>query len=347
MKRFFTKLTIFLIIGMVVYLFLSFYSIRAGKVYRDGASIVCEEKRKSVRDGRLGYRPGKINVLFMGHSKILAGIMPSYFDDLANGKTYSLNLSLPALPIGPHFFLLKDYLGRNPPPEYIVLHLSINTGKSPSLFDRYGVQGIKFPEELLSYFLNCENKTVVFNFFFPAHLYRYHVVHYTLKLISDPSNIAQTEERNRKIVDEMMMNRGYYYIKEQMRFPDGKLPEDFKESMHSDGTVREYDPFIDPYAERFFDLASRNSIRILLIEAPYRVGQFKQYHRIPRQYEAILDTYKNVYMAYNGWRIKFYDNRFFSDPTHLNPEGTKLYTAAIFEEFTEASDAVNRASSVY
>jgi len=135
-KHFFTKLLIFIVLGLVIHQLLRTYSLKAWDACKDGASVICEKKRKFVRDGGVRYKNGKVNVVFMGHSKILAGIIPRYFDTLTNNKAYSFNLSLPGLPIAPHYFVLKDYLEKTPPPEYIVLHLSVNTGKS-DFFDKY------------------------------------------------------------------------------------------------------------------------------------------------------------------------------------------------------------------
>jgi len=338
MKRFFIKLAIFFIIGGTITLFLRMFAVNVGDVYKDGASIICEEKRKAVRNGTFGYKEGKINVLFMGRSKILAGIIPNYFDSLVNGRTYSLNLSLPALPIGPHYFALKDYLESNPPPEYIVLHLSVSAGKSTSLFDKYANQGISFPQELVSYFINRENKTVIFNFVFPIRMYLKQSVKYALNLVFNPSDIRRNRRRNAKIVNKMINDRGYYFIKEQARFPDNKLPATFKESLNLDRTRGIYDPHIDPYVRKFFDLASNNKIKILLIEVPYREKQYMQYSLMPKHYKIVLDEYSNIYIAQDGWKVKFYENKFFSDPTHLNAEGAELYTHKITEEFVELFD---------
>lgn len=94
MKKFFLKLLLFALIGTGLLLALKIIAGRAGNVYKDGAAIVCEHKRLLVRKGLVKYAPGKTNIIFMGNSKILAGLVPDTFDKLSGGKTYSYNLAL-------------------------------------------------------------------------------------------------------------------------------------------------------------------------------------------------------------------------------------------------------------
>ena len=97
----------------------------------------------------------------------------------------------------------------------------------------------------------------------------------------------------------------------------------------------QFDPFMDPYVEKFFDLAREYNIAVQIIEPPYRVNQFRQYERMPRQYCDILERYKNVVITPRGWKAKFYDNRYFSDLVHLNPEGAERFTAEMAAEFQQ------------
>ena len=325
------------------------YWIHVGKVYKSGAEIICEEKRKAVRSGKLGNRLGRKNVLFMGHSKILSGIIPEYFDSLLDHKVYSLNLSLPALPIGPHYFELLDYLKCNPSPEYIVLHLTKSSKKAHPifvmLFGSLAVQGIKFPEELISYWIHRDDKQVVYNFFYPRRIYRRYIGVCTYNLIFNYAEIRNRKENNDKIIDQLIKDRGYYFIKEQALFSDHKLPPNFKNTVSENAAriissktqLQKKIDYLqdDPYVKKFFDLALLNNIKVLLIVEYYREGTFLQLERMPNLYQAVLDNYQNVFIAEDGWKIKFYKNSFFSDPTHTNYEGAKLYTEDIVEEFKE------------
>ena len=79
-----------------------------------GRALVCEHKRLAVRGGEVTQEAGKLNVLFFGNSRILAGLVPAEFDALGGGRTFSWNLALPALPIGPQYFEFKEYLEHHP-----------------------------------------------------------------------------------------------------------------------------------------------------------------------------------------------------------------------------------------
>jgi hypothetical protein len=41
-------------------------------------------------------------------------------------------------------------------------------------------------------------------------------------------------------------------------------------------------------------------------------------------------------MANKGWKSKFYENRLFADPIHLNAKGAECFTAEVYAEFVEA-----------
>jgi hypothetical protein len=56
---------------------------------------------------------------------------------------------------------------------------------------------------------------------------------------------------------------------------------------------------------------------------------------MPSWYRLLLSQYDNVRMADDGWRLKFYENRLFSDPIHLNPEGAVRFTREVCAEFIE------------
>jgi hypothetical protein len=310
--------------------------LEAGRICKDGASIICEEKRKAVRARRIRGETGRENVLFMGSSKILAGIIPQQFDEATGGRTYSWNLSLPALTIGPHYFMLKDYLQHNPPPEYIVLKLSARYGDSAGIFDSYGIQGATV-EEILSYALNRPNKNVVWNYFFPWRLYRNSAIEYMRARWNDPQSLELLRSRNRAIVEKMFQDRGYYFIREQA-VPSGCLPDDYRAP--GDGTPEKGIDFDrDPYVHKFFDLAEQSGIRVLVVEPPYRPGEIPQRTSMPAWGHKLLAQYRNVHLADGAWKLKIYENRLFSDPVHPNPEGAKRFTREIYSEFIEAFGA--------
>ena len=341
MRRFVKKILLLGLLLLFFILVLNYLGVKAGNIYKDGAALVCETKREMVRSGEVNYVKGKINVLFMGSSRILAGIVPTYFDQLSGGKTFSFNLALPALSISSSYFVLKDYLVKNPPPEYVVMELYINTCKNCTVLNYYANQGPGGVGEMTSLFLNLEDKSIIINYFFPFKMYKFFIFKYFFDRIFRPTNIMQIMGKNRSILDRMKKERGYYFIEEQAVTEDRLLLEEFdkkKRSVIKIGAV--YDPFIDPYTKKFFDLTFKKNIKVLLIQPVFREKQFLQYEEMPLQFTSILKRYSHVYMANEGWKLKFYERRFFGDITHLDKDGASMYTKEIFAEFNEVFPVV-------
>jgi hypothetical protein len=337
LNLFFKKLLLLALLLILAATGLNFLGIRAGKVYKDGAALVCETKRQMVRSGDIAHHTGKINLLFLGTSRILAGINPVLFDRLAGGKTFSYNLALPALPISSSYFVLSEYIERNPPPRYVAIQLYINRCRNCTLYNYYAAQGLRRLQEIFSLFMNMKNKSIIFNYFFPFRMYKYFTVSYLHNILHRPEAIRKTQRQNRSILERMKKENGYYFIKEQAVAEDNRLPEDFKEkNTRPAQKASEFDPYDDPFVKKFFDLALEKGIKVLLIQPAYRPNQYLQFEHLPLHYDIILQHYPNVNVAPDAWKLKFYPNSSFSDQTHLNPEGANRYTTEIFNEFKKA-----------
>ena len=342
MKLFIKKIFILGFLLILVMMGLNYLGVRAGKIYKDGAALVCETKRNMVRSGAFHYEKDKINVLFMGTSQILAGIVPTFFDELSGGRTLSYNLALPALPISSSYFVLKDYLEKNPAPKWIIMQLHINRCRTCTLISYYSNQGLISWGEVFSLFTETQVKQIVLGYIFPFKMYKFFTPRYLYHRIFHPAQIRQIQENNRAILSRMMGERGYYFIEEQAVSPDNRLPDDFGEMEKISAAPQqgvEYDPFIDPYIEKFFDLTRENGINVLLVQPVYRQNQVLQYEKIPLQFEMILKKYDHVSLAKQGWKLRRYENRFFSDRTHLNRDGARQFTREIYLEFCEVFPA--------
>lgn len=326
---------IFMSVGLLLNIFLVYAMIEVSKIYKDGASIICEQKREMVRKRVLAPKKGGENVLVMGNSSILAAFVPAVFDSLLQYHYYSINLGLPAAPLVMNYFTLQDYLNNNDAPDYILLNLNIYNEKWYGGFPKYGLQGVSSLAEIYSYYTNLSDKKIVRNFFFPCNIYLKPIVKYCYNSIFNRNDFLATRQKNRTIIEKMGNNRGYYFIREQALFPDEKLPDNFHEGLHPELEMVIGDPFQDPYVQKFFDLAKEQKIKVLLIHSPFRFGRLKQFSSLPDYYEAVLAKYDNVFVAKNGWKFKYYQNSFFSDQVHMNFEGAVKYTKDIAKEFRE------------
>ncbi|MCP5045648.1 MAG: hypothetical protein GY940_00640 [bacterium] len=334
MKRFIKKCLLLSVIMLVVVLILNYFSTAAGDHYKDGAAMVCETKREMVRSGAIGYMEGRRNVLFMGTSRILAGVQPEYFDRLGGGRTYSYNLALPALPISPAYFILKDYLMVNPAPEHIVMELYARRCRTCTLNNYFSVQGISGLSEAATLVRYAQNKSILLNILFSFRMYKFFLPKYVFNGVLRPSRLEQVAQNNGALLEKMKRNRGYYYIAEQAVEEEQRLTEALKKQERAVVKMTTLqDPFYDPYVEKFFDLAAQHGIRVMLIQAPYLKGKYLQFEEMPPAFRAVMDRYSNVFMAPGGWKLNFYDYRLFADQDHLSEEGASHYTEEIYNQF--------------
>lgn len=310
-------------------------AIHSGKIYKDGASIVCEQKRLAVRNDQWQIPNEKATVLYFGASGILSALIPEVFDSMMEHRTYSLNLALPALPIGPYYHCLLDYMENNPPPEYIIMAYHVDT-EPILLFDTYANQGIDFPGEVISYFFNRGDKNQTLNYLLPFHVYKDPIFKYLYNSAFNPSDIQETRSENNQIVSKMLGDRGYYFIMEQSKFPDGRLPDDYsEESDCSDCEMKMYDPESDVYVDKFFSLTREYDIQVLLVSHPVREGKYGQFEETPEPIRKLQNMYNNVSIPSEGWKIPFFENKYFSDPHHLNKSGAEKFSREIADLFRE------------
>lgn len=341
MGLFVKKTILFLIIAAVPFAAARQFSLTAGAVYKDGAALVCEAKREIARNGRWKQTPDRTGVLFMGDSKIMAGLIPSVFDAAAGGGVRSHNMALPALPIGPHYFELRDYIASSGPPDWIILSLLLDNSAAPGLFDRYALQGARLNPDILSYAANRKSKNFLLNYLVPTRMYLAPSLKFAAASVFGRDGLRDTRAKNRAAVDRMIRNRGYYYISEQALYPGGRLPDDYGADTPP-ATPDDYDPRFDPYVKMFIRFACANGINVLLIESPVREREIVPPQTPPRRFTDLAHKWSNVRFARNGWKPKEYPNAMFSDPAHLNPEGAARYTRDIAAEFLEAAGEMKR-----
>jgi hypothetical protein len=330
------KLLIHSLLLMGIVILLNQLGVYSGNLYKDGASLVCQEKRKAVRENHWDIPADRDVVLFFGASGVLSSLIPEVFDSLMYQKTYSLNLALPALPIGPYYHTLIEYLEQHSPPKYIIMTYRVNK-QTELLFDRYANQGINFPRETLSYFIHRKNKNQTLNYLLPSHVYRKSIGKYLYNYLVHPGAIEKKKRNNRQIINQMIKDRGYYYILEQSRFPHNVLPKDYQEENDCNSCpMTVYHPDSDVYVEKFFNLTEQFDIKVFLITHPIRKGKYGQFEKTPEPIKLLISKYDHITIPREGWKLPLYANRYFSDPHHLNKEGAYRFTKEIATAFSNA-----------
>lgn len=329
-----------------------------------GSKQIIRWKREWARVGLMNAEPGRKKVFFMGDSKITSGIIPRVFDEENSFKTQSYNLSLPGLPLAPHYFMLRDYLDIYEPPYAIIIKPKPG-GFNGTYFPLHATEGAGF-SEVLGYTFRMKKPAVMFNFLFPSrqkwpfiekfimgevvkklpedfrrrHLQMF-VEENSLreKYPHDWENVYQiwyrrphqySEEKRKKITDE----KGYFHFVDHTAL-GGHLPLGF-----SDPKAKEQVPSsdqLDFYSKKFFCLARKYGIRILLIQDYELEGNERKEVELPELWKSLKDEYPNVILWTGGFEPKRYQASYFADPVHLNPEGAMLYTRHIASEFQRIS----------
>ena len=325
-----TKLLIFFLVGLILHAGLVAFTLKAASVYKDGAAIICEQKRKWARRD-LGFDRKKASVLFFGFSLILSGIAPEVFDGQRPDGVQSYNLALPSLPIATSYFVLKDVIDHSGAPDYIIMPVISDAGREPGLFDYYVIQGINFPKELTSYLLNRPEKQFAFNYLSPMRLYTHEILRYAAALLVRRSELREMQERNASIVRQMIHDRGYYRIKGDF----GEKASGTELAPLAPAKPEHFDIGEDPYVRKFFDLAQQHHIKVFLIELMGRQGIAGPFSEKPDKYAILASLYPNVFVGKNSWQVKIFPDRYFADGYHLNPAGAKLFTKDVFREFAD------------
>ena len=362
----FLKLNRAFFVALVIIGFMDLFSCKIADVVQDGTKQVVRCKRQWVRTDEISKQAGGQDiVLFLGNSKIVAGIIPEVFDRANGHKIFSFNLALSALPLGPNYFMLKDYLQHNPPPKYIVTTLDPG-GLRHGLMPYYAPINAGL-WEVIEYSWYRKDWDLLINYLFPIRFYwpevRIYMIRRILPLVSksfwtherqkfvDQSKNKETfqhdwdnwyrlkyldfEEASQERERILRMDRGYYYIVEQAAL-GGQLPDDYvaQENKKSKALpVSQKEDFEDPFVKRFFDLALSKGIKVILISG-YALGPRGSHTAVVSDtWASAQKKYRNVY--FSRFEPRYYEPKYFSDPVHVNRAGATRYTLEIAEEFKD------------
>ncbi len=287
---------------------------------------------------------------------------------------------MPAMPLAPSYYILRDYLAHNPAPDFIVLMLTpggFEHGPVPymELMPHYAPLGAGV-DEMLEYSRLRKDMTLLVNYFCPLRLYNEEFRRWwtwqTLPFLPgdvqallqrryvdgsrkgesfrhDWDRLFREQFRDLKAISRRRMealhrDRGYYYIAEQA-VVGGALPPDFRPREGTQPTFVDTSCHAtadecyraggkgDPFLRRFFDLASRHRIRVLVIPE-YIISAQKAGLEVPACWQWVATHYPNVLLSRTA--VKRYGSAFFSDPTHVNPRGAIRYTMDVADEFAAA-----------
>ena len=402
-----------LLFALIAFAAMQFIVLKVSDVGQTASKQVVKEKRGWARTpGAIKTEPGKDLVFFFGNSHGAAGIVPEIFDSISK-NTVSYNLCLVGLQLPPHYFMLKDYLEKNPPPQYIVMEDIFEHGFAVESFPSYAVQGAGF-WEAAQYAFYSKNWEIFWNYAVPSRLHWPEAVRYfsgkALKMMPQEirqwhrnvylnrfentavwghnreyfydSQFGNPEQMRSERLRMLRKNRGYYYIVEESVVggkvtkpylkelgipiyesceeyaaspgeggkdfltknvgvppgPSGKMIRSDSKAGESIQKKISIPDSAGPFFDDFFRLTQKYNIKIILIP-PYVMRKFPERcggaNDRENKIREFLSAQPNVYYLPDAARSRQYDYPYFSDPSHLNPEGAEKYTRALAEYFME------------
>jgi hypothetical protein len=257
--------------------------------------------------------PAVTRVLIFGNSKILAGFIPAWFDQMSIADHLHVSSFNSGFP-GSDLFLppLQAMCARGQAPNVLLMTLPWSPDPRPrGLFhfipDDHAVIDELFPfrnflRDLTAFLLAAPSHGGVMNYY------------------------RESEENERQVIAE----RGYHLITEQSRFAGGRLPDDF----HLDA---------DQPQQRLPRTAPSSSAQIAQLNQLIRQYHIECYF-VPfylREGEAAPAEARDAHFAAQveqatpckllGPDYYLYPNRLFADQTHLNQAGARVYTEALFQ----------------
>lgn len=274
---------------------------------KPGGDIIYSAKVQYMQTHSI-FAPGKpIKVLALGDSRVLSGFIPDQFDYEVPGVT-SFNAGLPnATTFIP---LLENLLAHGNVPTHVL----------------FMFPWIDPPAAKKSIFHFLPSDKDIINTLFPFRMIVRNGVVFLLrsKRFGGPSAFYRHAEKE---VAKMYNARGYYFIESQSLFADHRLPADFRLVSDNSAVVEYRDANIDTHSFRKLkNLANQHRFKILVMPSYLRQGTRGR----PGVNQGMVDALR----PYNEFRVLgddycLFDNRYFSDTAHLNPEGAQMYTSII------------------
>jgi hypothetical protein len=301
-------------VSLFVFLWLSFFILyRRFPYLKNGSDLVFSAKLRWEASGPIfPADPQVLRVLIFGNSKILAGFVPSLFDQLAaaaNIKVSSFNSGFPGsdLVLPP----LRAMCLRGQAPNVLLLTLPWRADP---------------PRRTVFRFLPDDHAIV--GQLFP---FRNLVMDITSLLMRAPGHggiVAYYKDAEQN-ESEVIAQRGYYLISEQSNFPGDHLPDDFHLASDQPNAIaaRAMPP---PGLEvvELNQLVSQYRIHCYYVPFYLRTGEAAPAADYDQRFATLVEQATSCKLL--GHDYYLYPNRLFSDQTHLNRAGAGVYTEALF-----------------
>lgn len=301
-KPFFTTTVRWALVFFAIMWLILFFSHRALYYIQPGSDIVVQEKYRLATGSdlfRTSVQQPTVKVVVVGNSRVLAGFIPSLFDQQIGSHCRSWNMGVPGIE---EFSSLIAAVAEKSRPTHLLLVDPPVVEKSDTAW-----QAITDDNRNLQRFFPFRRV--------PRDLFNF------LRLSGRQGGAHAYWDKNRGLISEVLEERGYFFIASQSLFPGDRLPDDFRLPRDDPDLVqvREYSALTEP-AQALRRLAIRYGITVLLIPPALREYSLAPSSSDPAR---IPPTYPIVVC---GPDYIMYPNRYFSDFVHMNREGAERYT---------------------
>lgn len=280
----------------------------------NGSDIIFHAKLRFERQGQI-FPPAKppLRVMIFGDSKTLAGFVPSLFDQLAAAHGQNLSSYNSGFP-GTDVFLpqLETICRRGQAPDVLLLTLPWRTDP---------------PRRTIFHLVSSDHDIITALFPFREWLRDLTDFLLTARTHGGIRHLYEESEKNEQ---KVIADRGYYLITEQSRFPDGRLPDNFHLPSDQPDVVRKRTP---PAHSGELDelnrLVQQYHMRCYYVPYYMRIGEYSPAQERDSEFAAMLQSSSSCKLA--GPDYLLYPNRYFSDQTHMNTAGARIYTEALYD----------------
>lgn len=302
------------LLGFVL-LWLFFYGVFESFPYlSNGAMVIYRSKlHQEVRGTIFPANVTGRRVVIFGNSKVLAGFVPDVFDGLAAADGVGVRSYNSGYPARADFVPELREMVKNKSNIPDVLLLTFPWAPSEKGFDAfhplpddYGIADSLFPfryllRDSLSFLVIAKGHGGVRSFYREARM-------------SDA---------------QMILDRGYYFIAEQSRYPNDSLPDDFHlvSDQPQEVDLRVADP-ASPELAALNEIIREHHMRCYFVPSYMRTGELGPAPAVDAGFAALLARATSCRML--GPDYYLYPPHMFSDTTHLNREGAKVYTADLY-----------------
>jgi hypothetical protein len=251
----------------------------------------------------------KVRILAFGNSKILTGLDPATFRATLSSGIEVFNAGRPGT--NDFVILLKQILARGTRPTHLLV-------QTPPIDEH---------EESWSEFFSHDKRLV--ETLFPFRDFPHDLAQF-LDFARREGGMLNAYKEHAQAVDRIIADQGYFFIKWNVHFPGGHLPDEYR--LPTDRSSSAPRRVIDPEAPAFKELAGLSAIyrfKVIFIPSPFRKGEIAAPD--PSQTETVkaLSQVPNFFVA--GPAAWVFEPRYFFDPWHLNSDGARLYSRRLAE----------------